>query len=66
MPNRTRKEVKVILGLYRRFGSWAKVEAELGVNRGLLWRVAKGKSGVTPAIVAAVWSYELHLAAGSS
>ncbi len=66
MPNHTQKEVKVILSLYRRYGSWARVEDELGVNRGLLWRVAKGKQSVTPAIVAAVWSYERHLPAGSN
>ena len=66
MPNHTRKEVKVILSLYRQLGSWARVEDELGVNRGLLWRVAKGRQSVTPAIVAAVWAYERHLAAGSS
>ena len=36
-------EAKLLRRLYERLGSWEKVGAKLGLNKGLLWSVAKGK-----------------------
>ena len=36
-------EAKLLRRLYKRLGSWEKVGARLGLNRGLAWMVAKGK-----------------------
>jgi len=46
-----------VRALHRCHGSWTKVEALLGVNRGILWRVAKGKKNPSPAVICAVDSY---------
>ena len=49
--------VEAVRALHRCEGSWVKVEALLGVNRGILWRVAKGKKNPSPAVICAVDSY---------
>jgi hypothetical protein len=41
-----------ILALYSEFGTWRAVEAETGVNGGLLWQVAHGKCRSNKARVA--------------
>lgn len=37
------RQARVVLRLYREAGTWSKLASELGVNRGLLWKVAHGR-----------------------
>ena len=37
------RQARMLQRLYREAGSWQKLAAELGLNRGLLWKVAHGQ-----------------------
>ena len=37
------RQARTLERLYRAAGSWSKLAAELGLNRGLLWKVANGQ-----------------------
>ncbi len=37
------RQARTLQRLYRAAGSWSKLGAELGLNRGLLWKVAYGQ-----------------------
>ncbi len=37
------RQARTLQRLYRESGSWSKLAAELGLNRGLLWKVAYGR-----------------------
>ena len=44
------RQARTLQRLYRESGSWAKLAAELGVNRGLLWKVAHGQIRNSPKV----------------
>jgi len=37
------RQARTLQRLYRAAGSWAQLASELGINRGLLWKVAHGQ-----------------------
>jgi len=39
----SQRQARTLQRLYRKAGSWQKLAAELGLNRGLLWKVAHGQ-----------------------
>jgi len=39
----SQRQARTLQRLYRAAGSWQKLAAELGLNRGLLWKVAHGQ-----------------------
>ena len=44
------RQARTLQRLYRKLGSWSKLSAELGLNRGLLWKVAHGQIRRSPKV----------------
>jgi len=44
------RQARTLQRLYRAAGSWAKLAAELDLNRGLLWKVAYGQIRNSPKV----------------
>ncbi len=44
------RQARTLQRLYRESGSWAKLAAELDLNRGLLWKVAYGQIRNSPKV----------------
>ncbi len=44
------RQARTLQRLYRESGSWAKLAAELDLNRGLLWKVAQGQIRHSPKV----------------
>ena len=44
------RQARTLQRLYRESGSWAKLAAELDLNRGLLWKVAYGRIQHSPKV----------------
>ena len=53
------RQARAILGLYRQFRTWSSLAASLGVNEGLLWKVAHGKITRSTKVSAALRLYRL-------
>ncbi len=46
----SQRQARTLQRLYRAAGSWQKLAAELGLNRGLLWKVAHGQIRHSPKV----------------
>ena len=46
----SQRQARTLQRLYRQLGSWSKLSAELGLNRGLLWKVAHGQIRRSPKV----------------
>ncbi len=46
----SQRQARTLQRLYRKLGSWSKLSAELGLNRGLLWKVAHGQIRRSPKV----------------
>ncbi|MDA2931202.1 hypothetical protein MYX84_14870 [Acidobacteria bacterium AH-259-O06] len=54
------QEAQAILRLYRQFRTWSSLAASLGVNEGLLWKVAHRKIARSAKVSAALKQYRLR------
>ena len=54
------RQARAILRLYRQFRTWSSLAASLGVNEGLLWKIANGKIRSSPKVSAALKQYRLQ------
>ncbi len=46
----SQRQARTLQRLYHEAGSWSKLAAELGLNKGLLWKVAHGQIGHSPKV----------------